>query len=487
MVPTVTEEQKLQLQSITVSNGINTWDYILELPEDSQYWVAAGILSLQKKGRPINRLTIFWEIEDLRNPPKKDESESRRYPPSKEVMEKLTEEQKQQIQGLTLHDDMNAWDYVLSAKDSDQYWAAVGILSCVEHGYNLNSLTINWEARELRYKNQTADMRWDSHLQGVYQFAFNYSTGVHPVNYRRLKEIFDEAFTWHEGQVECGYLPSFGGKPYSIENRQALAQEVYEKLSKEKHRLTDLVERLKIAMDCLGRNADSIENILDMRKIIFLEFHGVMISDRYQTQLQASGSPLRDDYGAKFDPVCVENLRHIIDTTDADIVIMSTWKVGLRLKGIQQMWNDRQLPGKIIGITPNTDPAKRGNEIAVWLDAQTEAVRYVIIDDIAFLFREDQLSHLFKVDKQTGLDEETAKKVVEYLNLNITEEQKLQIQQATLKSGLNAWDYVLQQSEADRPWVIAGILSCMKKGYGLTKLEINWETRNLRYAKSQND
>ena len=69
-------------------------------------------------------------------------------------------------------------------------------------------------------------------------------------------------------------------------------------------------------------------------------------------------------------------------------------------------------------------------------------------------------------------------------NLNIiTEEQKQQIQNATLKSGLNAWDYVLQQSEEDRPWVIAGILSCMKKGYGLTKLEINWETRNLRREK----
>ncbi len=150
MVQNITEEQKQQLQSITVANGINAWEYVLQQPEDSQYWVAAGILSLQKKGRPVNRLTIFWEIEDLRNPPKKDDSESRRYPPSQEVMEKLTEEQRQQIKGLTLHDGMNAWDYVLFAEEDDQYWAAVGILACVEHGYGLNRLTINWEARNLR-------------------------------------------------------------------------------------------------------------------------------------------------------------------------------------------------------------------------------------------------------------------------------------------------------------------------------------------------
>ena len=62
----------------------------------------------------------------------------------------------------------------------------------------------------------------------------------------------------------------------------------------------------------------------------------------------------------------------------------------------------------------------------------------------------------------------------------VTEEQKQQLQQVTLKSGVNAWDYVQSQSEEDRPWLTAGILSCMKKGYGLTILEINWETRNIR-------
>ena len=68
----------------------------------------------------------------------------------------------------------------------------------------------------------------------------------------------------------------------------------------------------------------------------------------------------------------------------------------------------------------------------------------------------------------------------------VTEEQKQMLQNTSLKSGVNAWDYVQSQSEDDRPWVIAGILSCMKKGYGLTKLEISWEARDLRYAQSPN-
>lgn len=157
MAQTITEEQKLQLQSITVSNGINALEHVLEQPEDNQYWVAAGILSLRKKGRPVNRLTIFWEAEDLRNPPKKDEKPMRQHAPSKELKEKLTEEQLQQIQGLTIANDMNAWAYVLSCDDDSQYWVALGILSCVEHGYGLNRLVINWEARELRYAKSQND------------------------------------------------------------------------------------------------------------------------------------------------------------------------------------------------------------------------------------------------------------------------------------------------------------------------------------------
>ena len=56
-----------------------------------------------------------------------------------------------------------------------------------------------------------------------------------------------------------------------------------------------------------------------MKKILFLDFDGVMVTDRYQLQLMSSDSPLRDGHGAKFDPICVENLRQIIDATDAEI------------------------------------------------------------------------------------------------------------------------------------------------------------------------
>ena len=50
-----------------------------------------------------------------------------------------------------------------------------------------------------------------------------------------------------------------------------------------------------------------------MNGVIFLDFDSVMVTDRYQDQLTDAGSPLRDGYGAKFDPACVELLKEIID------------------------------------------------------------------------------------------------------------------------------------------------------------------------------
>lgn len=150
----ITEEQKQQLQGITIANGTNAWEYVMQQSEETQHWIAAGILSCVKKGRILNRMTIFWEAEDLRNPPKKDERPMCQHELSKELKEKLTEEQLQQIQKLTLSSGMSAWSYVLSCDEDAQYWVALGILSCVEHDYGLNKLVINWEARELRYKDK---------------------------------------------------------------------------------------------------------------------------------------------------------------------------------------------------------------------------------------------------------------------------------------------------------------------------------------------
>ena len=66
--------------------------------------------------------------------------------------------------------------------------------------------------------------------------------------------------------------------------------------------------------------------------------------------------------------------------------------------------------------------------------------------------------------------------------MNITEEQKQQLMATTMDCGRNAWAYTLTWPTDDQPWIAAGILSCMKKGYSLNRLTVNWEARDLRHA-----
>ena len=150
-------------------------------------------------------------------------------------------------------------------------------------------------------------------------------------------------------------------------------------------------------------------------KIIFLDFDGVMDNEYYDHILSKAGKPIADEYGLLFDPECVKNLKHIIDNTGADIVISSTWKDLMSYKDILDMWKYRGLPGFVTDVTP-TISNHRGNEIDAWLEECRHDCQYAIIDDLdASNFNPHQIEHLFVVNPYCGLDEATAKRVIEHL------------------------------------------------------------------------
>ena len=103
------------------------------------------------------------------------------------------------------------------------------------------------------------ETQWGGQLSMIYHVVLRYAWGDHVDSYKRVKELFDEAFVWHEEQVKEGYLQSYGGKPFSPESRQTIAQEIYEKMAQIEHRFPEVVERLKVIMDGIGKDADKIE------------------------------------------------------------------------------------------------------------------------------------------------------------------------------------------------------------------------------------
>ena len=153
-------------------------------------------------------------------------------------------------------------------------------------------------------------------------------------------------------------------------------------------------------------------------KIIFLDFDGVMDTSYYDHILSKEGKPGNDQYGAIFDPYCIRNLKRIIEETEADIVVSSSWKYMMGYQDFLNMWKDRGLPGFITDVTPNpVDRRKRGDEIDAWIEECKTECQYVIIDDLeANNFNEHQISRLLIVNPFFGLDEETAERAIQILN-----------------------------------------------------------------------
>ena len=152
----------------------------------------------------------------------------------------------------------------------------------------------------------------------------------------------------------------------------------------------------------------------DMEKYIFLDFDGVINTPK-----------------GKFDKNAVTNLRRLLERTDAKVVISSTW----RLQGmeyIQQLWQEYQLPGEVIDLTPSCNSTNfsnvdgqeewqglhgcKGLEIAEWLRLNAkEPYQYIILDDEEdFLF--SQREHLVKVEGSKGLDKADVRVAIQILN-----------------------------------------------------------------------
>ncbi len=165
-----------------------------------------------------------------------------------------------------------------------------------------------------------------------------------------------------------------------------------------------------------------------MRKVVFLDIDGVLNTKWWYTQMDRN-TP-KDKYGYAFDPNAVSNLKKIIDETGADIVISSSWK-SFGISELEDMWQDRGLPGKLIGITPNTVSDEmllnadldhmelfsiRGTEIKEWLTKHGKHVsHYAIIDDMDNMLTEQRL-HFVKTDPEIGITVDDAEKAIMILN-----------------------------------------------------------------------
>lgn len=166
-----------------------------------------------------------------------------------------------------------------------------------------------------------------------------------------------------------------------------------------------------------------------MSPILFLDIDGMLNTERQHDRCVNLGADQVDNFGYAFDPDAVANLERIVNESGADIVISSSWKMW-GLDAMQRMWARRDLPSKVIGITPNTEsdemllsidldlmdiPAIKGSEIKEWLTTDGyEVTHYAILDDLPDMLPEQE-SHFVQTDPRIGITKEDANQVIEIL------------------------------------------------------------------------
>lgn len=148
-------------------------------------------------------------------------------------------------------------------------------------------------------------------------------------------------------------------------------------------------------------------------KVVFLDFDGVLNTDSY---IRSCGYD-----GLILDPSKMRLLKKIIESTDAKIVLTTSWK---------EHWEKDSTKCDASGKLMNTVFARYGLEIfdkiphmkeredgiANWLDANPEAKNYVILDD--FALEGNMISgHLVRTSAfRDGLEDEHMRQAIQILN-----------------------------------------------------------------------
>ena len=154
------------------------------------------------------------------------------------------------------------------------------------------------------------------------------------------------------------------------------------------------------------------------RKKIFLDIDGVLNSARYQRE--------RKETDGNIDESRMPLLKKIVEETNADIVLSSTWRLHWNINAedcdavgqeLNMLFEKYGL--KITDKTPVLeDSYLRADEIAAWLkEHQGEFDRFVILDD-TFSGWCDLQNYLVKTDFliRRGLEEHHVQKAIQILN-----------------------------------------------------------------------
>jgi hypothetical protein len=138
-------------------------------------------------------------------------------------------------------------------------------------------------------------------------------------------------------------------------------------------------------------------------KVLFVDVDGVLNNNSSDWQ---DMNPLDDK--------CLKQLKWIVDETDVDLVLSTSWR-GLTepVAALKAAFERLQIP-IWIGVTPDMGNVARSMEILKWLDSHDGILTFAVLDD-DYDAGENLNCHFFLVDAEFGLTDTIAEAVIKFL------------------------------------------------------------------------
>ena len=139
---------------------------------------------------------------------------------------------------------------------------------------------------------------------------------------------------------------------------------------------------------------------IDGDKIIFLDFHGVIISLEHENH----------DCNKGWDKEAIKNLNNVTDETGAKIVVISACKNDIPFKETKKHLINAGVTGEIIGKTIDIDKSLRAEQVNHWRN-NNKVSNFVIIDDKPYDSQINFKNNFIKVNPEklfTKLDADNA-------------------------------------------------------------------------------
>jgi hypothetical protein len=134
-------------------------------------------------------------------------------------------------------------------------------------------------------------------------------------------------------------------------------------------------------------------------KVLFLDIDGVV---------NCAKTTQRSRGYIGIDPVLADKVRRIIKLTRCNVVLSSAWRLD------EQSRNEvRKKVCDFMAVTPNIGSGFRGFEVLTWMQSRPDVKTYAILDDNTDFYAEQPL---FKTEWETGITDDVAMEVVNYLN-----------------------------------------------------------------------